>query len=595
MIDDNLCDPESQGDGLIKAKETKDKKIKIKKSNSSKDDIFNKKYDLPENLDSISSVVDDKGISTGYLLVKARDRRDNEIYAKLGEKELALGRCDALAHFAVKARLTGYLSPKGLRTLAATVMECVSEEVYVASHDGYHELMLKGQRYGFYVIGQKAYFFTDAPKLRVKVVNENAFEECASGDFDSWYEAIGKHLVGNPYALVSVMAALASAFARAFGMVTPILMIVAPSSVGKTTLQQIARSVRERADKVDDASGTTNGLRLKMECSPDAPVFLQDAHKVEDIPGFMGLLFLVANGGQRLTSTADQKVNAGTALSCGLSLSSEMTFMEMVGNSKMSLPEGFSARCFEMVLQGPYGAFHKLPKGVKAHDFANALKRACSENYGVIWTEWVPAIAERAEKVRAWLPKAIKEAEAELLDGLGVTDRVTLRLVSGLAVWVVVGKMAVKLKILKFKDQVVTDAVRLVLREHVNRQVHRSTPIGEKVIKIVRDYLDRNPSRFPAIAMFGRTDQNNILGYTKGSGHDRVYLFLPGVLEDLLGEKFGLQTALQKLADAGYLLKNGEGSQMQVRVGDQMRKRFYAIRASISFDGDMEVPAQSNG
>ena len=326
MIDDNLCDPESQGDGLIKAKETKDKKIKIKKSNSSKDDIFNKKYDLPENLDSISSVVDDKGISTGYLLVKARDRRDNEIYAKLGEKELALGRCDALAHFAVKARLTGYLSPKGLRTLAATVMECVSEEVYVASHDGYHELMLKGQRYGFYVIGQKAYFFTDAPKLRVKVVNENAFEECASGDFDSWYEAIGKHLVGNPYALVSVMAALASAFARAFGMVTPILMIVAPSSVGKTTLQQIARSVRERADKVDDASGTTNGLRLKMECSPDAPVFLQDAHKVEDIPGFMGLLFLVANGGQRLTSTADQKVNAGTALSCGLSLSSEMTW-----------------------------------------------------------------------------------------------------------------------------------------------------------------------------------------------------------------------------------------------------------------------------
>ncbi|MDH1447889.1 hypothetical protein, partial [Comamonas aquatica] len=93
---------------------------------------------------------------------------------------------------------------------------------------------------------------------------------------------------------------------------------------------------------------------------------------------------------------------------------------------------------------------------LKAHDFANALKRACSENYGVIWAEWVSAIAERAEKVRAWLPKAIKEAEAELLDGLGVTDRVTLRLVSGLAVWVVVGKMAVKLKILKFKDQVVT-------------------------------------------------------------------------------------------------------------------------------------------
>lgn len=65
--------------------------------------------------------MDDKGRLTGELLVKAKDRRGAEVIASLDERELALGRCDSLAHFAVKAGLQGFLSPKGLRTLAVTI------------------------------------------------------------------------------------------------------------------------------------------------------------------------------------------------------------------------------------------------------------------------------------------------------------------------------------------------------------------------------------------------------------------------------------------------------------------------------------------
>ena len=298
----------------------------------------------------------------------------------------------------------------------------------------------------------------------------------------------------NPYMLVSVLSAIAPALVRAFGLSVPILAIIGPSSIGKTTLQQVGRSPVERAEKIDDASGTINGLRVKMEQHPDMSVFFQDIHKNEDVEGLMSLIFLVGNGGQRFTSTANQKVQAGAELSCGLSLSSELLFMEMVGNTKSNLPEGFSARCFEMVLQGPYGAFHTLPKGVAAHDFANQLKRACGEHYGAVWAAWIPAIAKNADKIRVWLPKAVQEAEAALLDGFEIKDSVTLRLVSGLAVWLVAGNLAIKLKVLKLKPSAVTEALRLVLREHLSRQAHRTTPIGEKVISTVRDYIDRNAS-----------------------------------------------------------------------------------------------------
>ena len=545
--------------------------------------------DLPKNLLSVNQVVNDKGQLSGQLLVKATDKRGNEVHATLDEKELALGRCEGLAHFAVRAGMSSFMSPKGLRTMAAILPESADKEVYVARREGFHSLQLQGQRYGFYVLHEKPYFFGHKPPLSVVVINEAGGIDPPSGDLASWQKAIGIHLPGNPYMLVSVLAALSPALARALGLQILILMIVAPSSMGKTTLQQAGRSVRERADKIDDASGTTNGLRVKMEQHPDAPVFFQDVHKAEDMKGLMGLCFLVANGGQRLTSTANQKVQAGDELSCGVSFSSEMSFMEMVGDSKMSLPEGFSARCFELVLQGPNGAFHTLPEGMQAHEFANQLKRACGEHYGAAWAEWIAAIAKQPPgKIRTWLPQKLKEAEAGLLEGLDIKDRVTLRLVSGLAVWVVTGWLAINLKVLKLKPEVVLKAVRLVLREHAARQAHHTTPIGEKVITTVRDFIDRNANRFPALAMFGRSDQSNVMGYTKGSGGEMVYLLLPGVLEALLTEKFGLQMALQKLYDAGYLVKNSEGWQMQVRLPmeEKLRKRFYAIRASVRFDGD---------
>lgn len=541
--------------------------------------------DMPNNL-TVNSVVDTKGHETGHLLVRAKGHADKPVQALLATSELALGRFDSLTHFAVEAKLKGYMSPKGLRTLAAILLDCEAKPVFVVLREGFHCFQNQGMRYGLYVLGQTVHYFGPKPPMEVVLLTKSGSKEPPSGSLESWHRAIGVHMAGNPNMVVSVLAALAPGAARPFGLTVPILAIVAPSSTGKTTLQQVALSTFQCADKIEDASGTTKGLRVMMESHPNQPVCLQDFHMAEDRSGSMELLFGVGNSGSRVTSTSDQKVQTSAELSCGLILSMEMLFMEMLGNSKIALPEGFSARCFEMVLQGPHGAFHKLPEGVEAHQFSNQLKRACAEHYGAVWEAWIPAIASNAEQISQWLPEKLQEAEKLLLDGLEVKDSVTLRLVGAMAAWVVVGWLATKFGVIKLKRATVTESVRLVLREHLQRQAHRTTPIGEKVISTVRDYIDRNASRFPALIMFGRNDQSNILGYVRGTGKDSVFLFLPGVFEDLLDKKFGRQMALQKLHEAGYLIKDKEGWQKLVRVDDEQRKRFYAIRSSICFDGE---------
>ena len=147
--------------------------------------------DLPKNLLSVNQVVNDKGELSGQLLVKATDKRGNEVHATLDVKELALGRCEGLAHFAVRAGMSSFMSPKGLRTMAAILPESADKEVYVARREGFHSLQLQGQRYGFYVMHEKPYFFGHKPPLSVVVINEAGGIDPPSGDLASWQKAIG--------------------------------------------------------------------------------------------------------------------------------------------------------------------------------------------------------------------------------------------------------------------------------------------------------------------------------------------------------------------------------------------------------------------
>ena len=132
------------------------------------------------------------------------------------------------------------------------------------------------------------------------------------------------------------------------------------------------------------------------------------------------------------------------------------------------------------------------------------------------------------------------------------------------------------MKLLQVTRSEIIDAAKLVLKEHVARQKHGTTPVGEKVIQTVRNLIDRNANRFPSLSMFGRTEQSGIYGYTKGDGEESLFLFLPGVFEELVGAQFGTQMATQKLFDEGYMIVFNEMN--RIVVLESIRKATYEKR-----------------
>ena len=545
--------------------------------------------DLPTCFKNVYKSIDSLGNEDGSIVIEAEDKKGRVALFKLDLMQLAKRQYDALATLVVKVDVLEHLSPKRLRELCYSVLRAAKPPMYLATRDGVHAVEVDGQRSIFIVHRGKQLRLGDKPPIMIGVALADNYLPPALGDLSQWQEQVGVHLKGNPKLIVPVLAAASALLIRIFNLSPLLLSIVGPSSIGKTTGLRVAMSLHSSAREIENFSGTLKGIRVFLEQLQDCPAFFDEFHMMEDVEGFVQLIFALGNNASRKTSTSDQKVSVGAVLSRVLITASEKTLEEITAFKRITLTEGISARYFEMIVSSDSGIFQTLPPGVTAKQFADHLSTVSSSYSGAFWDAWVKEMSRNYVDLKVKLPRILQSLEAKLLEGFDVDDRVTLRMVKGMAVWACAGSIAIKTKLLNLKPDQVIDALRSVLREHLERQSHKMTPIAEQIINHVRDIIDRQSSRFLPVSMFHSGEQNGMYGYTKGQGNERIFLFLPSVFKELVGDLHGTEMAAQALKSAGYLLTDTTGFQHQVHIpsknGEERKlKRFYAVKESIRIE-----------
>jgi hypothetical protein len=545
--------------------------------------------ELPQTIKSVAWAVDATGERTGHLVVTAKATKRPKVQHLLDYRAIIQGNHTDVARLAVALSLYGYGNPKGLRELATLLIQSASGELCVVLRDGYHQSNVAGTVYSYFVFGRKLYPFKgESDDLPVAVCSlTQPLPSCTLKD---WNRNIGVHLASNPYLLVAVCCALCALFIRLFRLPRVTLALIGDSGAGKNSVQQVVQSLIERAEKIESFAGTEKGIAAFLREYADRFCCMDEPRQAEYVAGVIRLLFDLGNGANRKTSSANQKSAATEPLSCSLIVSNEDSLVELVDGKRVKLQEGIGARYFEIHPAAPHGMFHHVPKGMSAAEFADMLKAASARYYGAVWPEWVALVAEDNRKLREWIPRTTDKICAELATDVPADDRVTHRLIRGLAGWGCAGIYAAKSGLLPTKPETVVKALRLVVAEHLARQRHATTPIGEQVIATVRDIVDRNTSKFPPFGAVQSTDQpDRLYGYRKQDGGELMYLFLPSVFEELVSSKYGTGTALRQLAKAGYLSTDSEGFQRQFRLPalfekKELRKRFYAIRGAIRYE-----------
>ena len=546
--------------------------------------------DLPYPITKVARAIDSYGEPSEKIVVLTATEDGPTRRFVLTETALISGQYNELTKMVIKLNLLPYKSPKGMRELTDILLQAADKLIYIAEHDGYHLVRINGHHFDFFVWRGKV--FPLGPECPIPIIPSvnTAPVPPASCSLEDWNKHVGIHMVANAYILVTFLAAISALIVQVCHLSRLILMLIGGSSTGKNSNQQVAQSTYESGGTViDNFSGTEKGIQAMLRQVCDMPKMMEELRQAEDKGAILRLIFDSASGASRKTSTADQQLARSEPLTCGLIISNENTLMEMVGRETIN--EGLAARFLEVHANAPHGMFHEIPVGMTAAEFSDMLKDVSAKYYGAFWDAWVAGISSKINKIRNRVPENLPKLAAELCAGMDINDSVTKRMVNGMAGWAFAGVTALNLKLLPdgINRATLVDALRSVLSEHLARQKHNTTPVGEKVISAVRDVIDRHAGRFPSFASIKSTSQMGIYGYRKTTRGETLYLFLPTVFEELIGGKFGTDAALRQLKAAGYLSTDSEGSQRQFRLpgdGDQTgpRKRFYAIKAAICYE-----------
>lgn len=545
---------------------------------------------LPKAIKAVFRVVDAQGKRTGHIAVESVNEAGETVLSQIDQKKMSNGNLEEIAALAVDSDLFPFQSRKGANELAALIRQPqYHQPAYIADRDGYHRVDYDGNVIEFFVWREKIHMFGDeSPPIALRILLGVATYPPASGTVDQWKSEVGVHVVRNPYMLIAVLAGFAALLNQAFALPKLVLMFVGPSSQGKTTLLRVLQSLISSGKYIETCAGTTKGIELKLREHSDVPVPMDELRQADVPADLIKLVFDIENGANRKVSSGAQKVVQRGAIRAALVAANESTVAEITSGARVKVNEGMAARLLEVHIQAPHGAFHVLSDNMTAKQFAEHMKLATSRLYGAVWDSWVHSVAADANYIRNVVSKKLARFEKELTEGLTVNNPVTARLIQGMAAWCCAGALAQKFKLLDIDRKTLIDSMRLVLVEHLKRNVHGSHSVAEQVVATVRACIDQNASKFPPLAQFYSLEHSGIYGYRVGHGEDAEFLFLPSVFEQLVGHKYGTEAAARALSAAGFLkCTKGAGYQYQKRVpnmgGESVRKRFYAVFARIRF------------
>lgn len=218
------------------------------------------KCGLPENIQVVGRTPDEYGSD----IVVAFSVRGQTWHACYAIDEL-LRNTTTLAKDMVKAGHIQLAMGKPLRGAADSILELGSvSTTVVLPKTGLAKIQINGKPYWVYVWDGRQYALGPQPPVSVSVATMAvAIPPSRAGSLKGWKLAVGRLCHKNPHLIVILCHALAAPLRRVFRQVFLVLLLVGPSSTGKTTAQRLAASMYgspENEIGVLQMSGTEIGM-----------------------------------------------------------------------------------------------------------------------------------------------------------------------------------------------------------------------------------------------------------------------------------------------------------------------------------------------
>ncbi|HDE7371404.1 TPA: DUF927 domain-containing protein [Escherichia coli] len=405
-----------------------------------------------------------------------------------------------------------------------------------------------------------------------------------SGTADTWRESVARLVDGNSLMMVCVAMPFAGPLLKLAGIQNFGLHLYAPSTTGKTTCAILAASVCGEPSALKMTwNGTANGIQGNAAARCDSFLWLDELGegRPEDLARTIYSLF---NGSGRVRATKDGNNAPHDSWRLPVLSTGEADTAAFAGQAKITLAPGQLVRLLNVPIEQMQPVnLHGYPTA-GAH--AMALVRACSDNFGAVFREWI-----------TWLIRSQPEAENTISQHLDkwrtaaaeeYPDSPQICRVADVFA-VLEAALVLTRPFTGWDAAACRDAVITVFASWV-KDFGTHDKAQSQIISQATDFLMQyGRSRFATLTTDGKanavTDQEagrmgRLYGYRKpadGDNGDEWFYVTPAAFRGHIAKGHNDRQAAAALEKAGMLEREAGRLQVRLRVGGS-QQRFYKVK-----------------
>ncbi|EMX8102349.1 DUF927 domain-containing protein [Escherichia coli] len=412
-----------------------------------------------------------------------------------------------------------------------------------------------------------------------------------SGTADTWRESVARLVDGNSLMMVCVAMPFAGPLLKLAGIQNFGLHLYAPSTTGKTTCATLAASVCGEPSALKMTwNGTASGIGNKAAARCDSFLWLDELGegRPEDLAGTIYSLF---NGSGRIRATKDGSNAPHDSWRLPVISTGEADTATFASQAHITLAPGQLVRLLNIPVE------KMQPKNLHGYStagaHARALTRACNDNFGEVFREWI-----------TWLIRNRQEAENTIRQCQGkwqtaVAGRYpnspqVCRVADAFAV--LEAALVLTRPFTGWDAAACCDAVVRVFTSWV-KDFGTHDKAQSQIISQATDFLMQyGRSCFATLTTDGKantvTDQEasrigRLYGYRKpadGDNGDEWFYVTPAAFRDHIAKGHNDRQAAAALEKAGMLACDAGRFQVRLRIGGS-QQRFYKVKLLDAVEG----------
>ncbi|MEW9624690.1 DUF927 domain-containing protein [Rhodanobacter geophilus] len=434
-----------------------------------------------------------------------------------------------------------------------------------------------------FVLPRETFGDTDAEPVLFQAATMDGVTLGQHGTLDGWREEVAARCTGNARLVLAICAGFAGPCLGLLGMAGGGIHLRGGSSTGKTTALLVAASLFGSPDYLRTWRHTDNGLEGVAGMHSDLLLVLDEIGELA--PKIAGqTAYMLANGQGKGRAARDGSPRALTTWRTLFLSSGEVALSDLVTQAGGKVRAGQEVRVIDLPADAGagLGLFDRVPDGMTAGAFADALKSASAKHYGHALPAFLRALVADPATAREALTSLRDSIAAELAgdDAAGQVRRVAQRF----ALVAAAGELATAYRLTGWETGEAQRAASVCFAAWLAGRGTAQASEPMAMVDQVRAFLSAHgESRFTDWNADDRSPRTiNRAGFRKAGTDGPTYYVEAESFKRELCNGFDAGAVAKALADAGALEVGGDGRlTRKTRLPDDRCTRVYVITPAL--------------